>query len=77
MAACCHNIRDGLALAACGRNNEPNESEEREVGTTTILESEEAPPATASGLDTSFEGALPPMTQLMLGILRLEETAMP
>ena len=65
-----------LALAACGRNNDSNETEEREVGTTTTLESEDAPsaPQSDSALDTSFEGALPPTTQLMLGILKLEET---
>ena len=65
-----------LALAACGRNNDSNDQDEREVGTTTILESEDAPaaPRTDSALDTSFEGALPPTTQLMLGILRLEDT---
>ncbi len=65
-----------LALAACGRNNDSNDQDEREVGTTTTLESEDAPaaPRTDSALDTSFEGALPPTTQIMLGILRLEDT---
>ena len=69
-------IVTALALAGCGRNNDSNDQDELEVGTTTILESEDgtASPRTDSALDTSFEGALPPTTQLMLGILRLEDT---
>lgn len=65
-----------VALAACNRNNEAGQEDEREAGSTTILESEGAQPASASNsaLDTSFDGALPPMTQLMLGILRLEDS---
>ena len=67
-------ICSAIALAACGRSNDSNELEEREVGTTTVLESEESPPDSVSRLETSFDGALPPTTQLMLGILRLEDT---
>ena len=67
-------ICSAVALAACGGNNDSNELEEREVGTTTILESEDSPPDSVSRLETSFDGALPPTTQLMLGILRLEDT---
>lgn len=69
-------IVSALALAACGRNNDSNDQEEREPGTTTIMESDDgaAAPRTDSALDTSFEGALPLTTQLMLGILRLEDT---
>ena len=69
-------IVSALALAACGRNGSSNDQEEREPGTTTIVESEDgaAAPRSNSALDTSYEGALPPMTQLVLGILRLEDT---
>ncbi|MCY3903380.1 MAG: hypothetical protein OXF76_09465 [Caldilineaceae bacterium] len=67
-------ICSAIALAACSRSNDSNELEEREVGTTTVLESEESPPDSVSRLETSFDGALPPTTQLMLGILRLEDT---
>ena len=67
-------ICSAVALAACGGNNDSNELEEREVGSTTILESEESPPDSVSRLETSFDGALPATTQLMLGILRLEDT---
>lgn len=68
-------IFSAIALTACGRSNDSNELEEREVGTTTVLESEESPPDSVSRLETSFDGALPPTTQLMLGILRLEDTS--
>ncbi len=69
-------VMTALAPAACGRNSASDVSEEREVGIATVLESEDVPAASTSDsvLDTSFEGALPPMTQLMLGILRLEDT---
>ena len=68
-------IFSAIALTACGGSNDSNELEEREVGTTTVLESEESPPDSVSRLEASFEGALPPTTQLMLGILRLEDTS--
>lgn len=66
-----------LLLSACNRNSEAenaavddsvaSEPQEVEGGTASITES-------ASVLDSSFEGALPPTNQLILGTFRLEAT---
>ncbi len=65
-----------LALAACNRNKDDESSTRNGPDPAAAQASEGAPanPATDSAFDSSFEGALPPTNQMMLGILRLEET---
>ena len=65
-----------LALAACNRNKDDESSTRNGADPAAAQASESAPanPATDSAFDSSFEGALPPTNQMMLGILRLEET---
>lgn len=66
-----------LALSACNRNNDPPAASAGEVSAGPSQESESV---TTNGgqstfqLDNSFEGALPPTNQLILGIMLLEET---
>ena len=65
-----------LALAACNRNKD-DESLTRngpDPAAAQASESAAANPATDSAFDSSFEGVLPPTNQMMLGILRLEDT---
>ncbi len=65
-----------LALAACNRNKDDESSTRNGADPAAAQASESAPanPATDSAFDSSFEGALPPTNQMMLGILRLEDT---
>ena len=65
-----------LAPAACNRNREADSTTVNVADTSAAQESESATtnPVSDSALDSSFEGALPPTNQIMLGILRLEET---
>ena len=65
-----------LALAACNRNKDDESSTRNGADPAAAQASESAPanPATDSAFDSSIEGALPPTNQMMLGILRLEET---
>ena len=66
-----------FALSACGRNgdNEPASADEA-VGNVSQASSDQpaSNPDSASALDRSYEGALPPTNQLILGILELEDT---
>ena len=65
-----------LALAACNRNDDADSISDNRADPAAAQASESAPanPATDSAFDSSFEGALPPTNQMMLGILRLEDT---
>ncbi len=65
-----------LALVACNRNKDDESSTRNgaDPAAAQASESAAANPATDSAFDSSFEGALPPTNQMMLGILRLEET---
>ena len=65
-----------LALAACNRNKDDESSTRNgaDPAAAQASESAAANPATDSAFDSSFEGALPPTNQMMLGILRLEDT---
>ena len=65
-----------LALAACNRNDDADSISDNRADPAAAQASESAAanPATDSAFDSSFEGALPPTNQMMLGILRLEDT---
>ena len=65
-----------LALAACNRNDDADSISDNRADPAAAQASESAPanPATDSAFDSSFEGVLPPTNQMMLGILRLEDT---
>ena len=65
-----------LALTACNRNDDADSISDNRADPAAAQASESAPanPATDSAFDSSFEGALPPTNQMMLGILRLEDT---
>ena len=65
-----------LALAACNRNDDADSITDNgaDPAAAQASESAAANPATDSAFDSSFEGVLPPTNQMMLGILRLEET---
>ena len=63
-----------LALAACNRSRDDASSSDSGAGAPQQSGNAANNPASDSALDSSFEGALPPTTQMMLGILRLEET---
>ena len=65
-----------LALAACNRNDDADSISDNgaDPAAARASESAAANPATDSAFDSSFEGALPPTNQMMLGILRLEDT---
>ena len=66
-----------FALSACGRNsdNEPASADEA-VGNVSQANSDQpaSNPDSVSALARSYEGALPPTNQLILGILELEDT---
>jgi hypothetical protein len=65
-----------LGLAACGRRSEAAATDDSDAISSTSEESSSTSTnaESASALDNSYEGALPPTNQLILGILRLEET---
>ena len=65
-----------LALTACNRNDDADSISDNRADPAAAQASESAAanPATDSAFDSSFEGALPPTNQMMLGILRLEDT---
>ena len=65
-----------LALTACNRNDDADSISDNgaDPAAAQASESAAANPATDSAFDSSFEGALPPTNQMMLGILRLEDT---
>ena len=64
-----------LALAACGSNNDDeSDSDNPAAAVQGSAYTAAANPDSNSAFDISFEGALPPTTQMMLGILKLEET---
>lgn len=65
-----------LSLAACRRGDRTPESETQEpvASVTQESESEGADQQQTSALTRDYEGALPPMNQLILGIMHLEET---
>ena len=65
-----------LLLAACGRGDQtpPEESSELVESAAQEGDSENPVQPRTSALTNDFEGALPPMNQLVLGILLLEES---
>ncbi len=66
-----------LALSACNRNNDPPAASAGEASAGPSQESESVTTTEGqsfSQLDNSYEGALPPTNQLILGIMLLEET---
>ena len=66
-----------LVLAACGRNGDAETASAEEAASNVSQESTgqtASNPDSASALDRSYEGALPPTNQLILGILVLEDT---
>ena len=65
-----------LALSSCGRGEEPaaDSSSEPAANASQSSGSEGANQTPSSALANNYEGALPPTNQLILGILRLEET---
>ena len=65
-----------LALSSCGRGEEStaDSSSEPAANASQASGSEGANQTPSSALASDYEGALPPTNQLILGILRLEET---
>ena len=65
-----------LALSSCGRGEEStaDSSSEPAANASQSSGSEGANQTPSSALASDYEGALPPTNQLILGILRLEET---
>ena len=66
-----------LVLAACGRNGDAETASTEEAASNVSQERTGQTadnPDSASALDRSYEGALPPTNQLILGILVLEDT---
>ena len=65
-----------LALSSCGRGEESaaDSSSEPNTNASQASGSEGANQTPSSALASNYEGALPPTNQLVLGILRLEET---
>ena len=65
-----------LALSSCGRAEEPaaDSSSEPAANASQSNGSEGANQTPSSALASDYEGALPPTNQLILGILRLEES---
>lgn len=65
-----------FALAACGRGEETGteEAPASAANASQPSEAESADQAQTSALTRDYEGALPPLNQLVLGILLLEET---
>lgn len=65
-----------LLLAACGRGDQTPSEESSEQVESAAQESDSENPVQprTSALTNDFEGALPPMNQLVLGILLLEES---
>ena len=65
-----------LALSSCGRGEEStaDSSSEPAANASQASGSEGASQTPSSALASDYEGALPPTNQLILGILRLEET---
>ncbi len=65
-----------LALSSCGRGEEPaaDSSSEAAANASQASGSDGANQTPSSALASNYEGALPPTNQLVLGILRLEET---